>query len=235
MIRTLLLLFFFSSSLYADHHLEDEKIHSSDYQANLRFFKKLSKVKFTAEYTHQLRESQSDYKHFRLLGRYRLSKHFHFGLGAKTAWGIRHDEDWRLKDGSWSWWDSIERNENIIQTQISYRTMLPTSFDAIFEMRLLYEYNLFNDNQSINIRPGINWILTPDHVIYTQVQAYIPLNYSEHSIYQWFVYTGYLYRVNKKFKLGPLISFGETTWTQVDQTYEIHQHLNIGMNFNFYF
>lgn len=235
MIKYLLfvLLLIWGNIAFSDHHKLTKSVNQQNYQGNLRLFFRHADFRYLVEYTNEQQSKQDDYQHLQILMKYRLTSSSRFGVGAMHSFGLRHNEDW-LGDNK-EWQSTESRGETMAILHSSYRTLLPSEMDGVFEVRLNYMYNTFNQNQFILLRPGISWILNNKNILFTQLEGYFPLNYANNSLYEWWSYVSNLHTFHKKFKAGPFISYGERTWLLDDDSYSKHQIVRVGGTFNFYF
>jgi hypothetical protein len=183
-----------------------------------RYFHKFTpKIKSLLEYDYRTEANNNSVKNLKLGARYRLHKNFKVGAFYKLAKGQRHDDDWVWKNWTWLWQDTKDRSEDIIQIEASYKNNLLTLENTIFEIRLSDELNLYNDQNSIKLRPGITHFFFndegPTFNLYAFYEAYIPLNYSKSTIYEHWLYTGAIYHYSKILKPGLFYNYKSGTWT----------------------
>jgi len=221
--------FMISSSLFAFE--KTNRFDSTDLQGNLRLFYKSNKLRFLFQYSYNNSQREDPSQSVLLETKYAFNQNIRFGFGLKRSSGIRHDEDWQ----NMQWSSSQDRFETNSYLRLSYRALLPFQINGMFELRSLFDYNHFNDNVHLRLRPGINWSLNSHHIINTSAEFYFPLNYSDQTIYERWFYIAHLYKLNSNLKFGPMISLGHKTWMlQKDKLYEKLRILRVGLNLNFY-
>lgn len=201
------------AAVAADNIPSDES--GTESFANLRLFQKIKKFNALIELSHAQLLDDLNPTSIRVGGKYRLSKSFKLGLYLKRENSQRHVDDWTKNSGSWQWTDTSERSEHVSQLELLWRTQWGRA--KVFELRNMYEYNHFNQQQTFKLRPGLTYFVMKDGRplmnIFTQLEAYFALNFSEKLIYEQWAYLGVLYHLHKKISLGPLVGHRSRVWT----------------------
>lgn len=243
MIKTLFLLLLISESIIASNIPKDES--STGLGLSLRHFHKFSATtKSLIEMNIEKENELTTRKEFKIGARYRLHQNIKVSAYFKRSYGVRHQNDWIKENGSWVWLNSSDRGENTFGTDLSYRTIYQ---DNILELRSTLERNLFNDQTTIKIRPGITHLFlktgSPFINLFLQYEAYFPLNYHEKKIYKHGIYSGILYHWRDMIKPGLFIKFTKSTWNNSDDAsirnvpnYEVTESSTVfGTSINFYY
>ncbi len=149
------------------------------------------------------------------LGSYiQLTDHWSTGLFYRRAYGLRHDDDWITTNGVWSWQDTNSRGEDFLIADVSDKYEV---FDnTVFEIKLRYLNNLFNQNQILLVRPGLTYFWLKDEQpfmnFFAQVEFDFPLNYDDEELDERWIYLGALYRVSEKIDVGGFYALHWQAW-----------------------
>lgn len=196
-------------------------LHESDIGrfGNFRIFQKAKKWNFLVEYSKHLETDSLTPEGIKIGAKYRLSKSIKLGAYYRRASGQRYDDDWVLLDGKWQWLNTDDRQENHYQAELIYRKK--TSSKMVFELKNVYQFNAFNDQQIYLVKPGLTYFKIKNgkarYHLYGQYEAQFPLNFSEATIWQHWFYLGGLYHISQKFSLGPFAGYRIWTWTTSSQ------------------
>jgi hypothetical protein len=152
-----------------------------------------------------------------------LGSYFHalpwlkVGALAGREFGLRHDEDWFSTNGQWAWNDSNSRGETVVSLDVTGQ--LPMTFNTelfLAELKLRYEYNSFNDNRTLLVRPGLSYFyFRGDELfatVFLRLEGDFPLNYGTQVLSEKWIYLGALYHLNDQIDLGPIVTEGWQTW-----------------------
>ena len=244
MIKIFIFLFLNSFNLYGN---TPSPTNTSNQEFNLRGFYKLSGLNNMAEYKFRANEKRSNQTLFTLGSRYRLLNNLNIGLFYQLEKGARHVDDWILQEGRWQWRETEDRAEDNIIIELSPKFLfefLPGE-RWVFELRTRGKLNLFNDQETIKVRPGLTFYWFKDSSpfmnFYLQHEVYFAMNYGQDTIYQRWTYLGMLYHYSKKLKISPFINFGFERWSNTDSffrqtgnTYSVKENFNnIGLNLVF--
>jgi hypothetical protein len=155
---------------------------------------------------------------FAVGGYYHLSNNFKIGALALREYGLRHDEDWQLNNGVWSWNDSNSRGENVFGLDVTGKTLLDflPGEDWVAEFKVRYFYNSFNDNRTLMLRPGLTYFyLRHEELVanfFLQFEYDLPLNYGIQPINEKWIYLGSLYHLSEMMDIGPFMTLTWQTW-----------------------
>lgn len=228
---------FIVGSASAAPNIPNNADHGQDYQLDLRVFKEFAKVDLLGEFELIDTAYHDNYEHFQLGGRYLVSDAFKLGLHVKRATGIRHDEDWIKPEVVWKWRSVKSRAEVIILPEVDYKCWVgsrPISVD----LRGRYVYNTFNDHNSLQVRGGFTYYFEKMSLL-AQYEANFPLNYSEHTIDEFWLYLTSIIPLNTHFSIGHSIGFGELRWSAPEQfpnEYKSrYRSTRFKLNLNYYF
>lgn len=192
----------------------------STFESVSRVFKKHQKTNYLFEFKNSFYLENQDNFSFRLGGKRRLNRHFKLGFYYQRSYGLKHNEDWDNRGDGWKWHNTTSRSENIFILELSPRFLVGKQ--SVFETRLQYEYNQFNENQSLKIRPGLTYFLKknggPYCNLFAQVEYYLALNFNENLIYQKWYYLGSLFHFGKSISIGPYFAYHLSNWTHYDDS-----------------
>lgn len=241
MIKKTILLLSITSSIFAGN-VPTESDSGLNSKIVLRYFHKFSpKINSLIEYDWTKEELERKEKSIKLGFKYRIHHNIKLGLFYKRAYGLRHDDDWVWSNASWKWNETNSRGENFLIAEGGYKKLVN---NFILETRFTYEHNFFNDQDAIKLRPGFTYLLLDGGAAYLNLflnyEAYIPLNFSEKSIYQHGIYTGLLYHYSDIIKPGVFYNFKKSYWTSSKDfkarssgSYEVanpSHHLGVSLN-----
>jgi hypothetical protein len=220
MIKAYFLLFLLSAPqyLYASNLPSDSS--SSLGQAGvIRLFYKSSGFVSLIKYKQQTRMNSQKESRITLGSRYRLFRNLKVGLFFSRRQGIRHDDDWlKNSSGTWMWQNTNNRAENYAILEVSPRMLMPflPGKNWVFEFRTRAERNLENDQNTLKLKPILTyfWLKggSPFMNFFLQYEAYLPLNYGTESIYQTWIYSGFLFHWSNRFKPGLFFTKYEKKW-----------------------
>lgn len=216
MIKFFILFFLFSLSLYA------QRIPKSEYGIetgiDLRLIKKHKRFILLAESRNREELKGTDYHQVLLGSYYRLTKRFRMGAFLQVEQGLRWDEDWKKRNGNWQWQNIESRWDYASVLDATYADRLTPEF--LWEMKSRAYYFHSRDKLQLRIRPGLRYFVMkhgkPLWQIYSEVEGYLPLNYGDNFLYEYWVYVGALYQWNDHFALGPVLSFRERWFHEYD-------------------
>lgn len=225
MIKFIIALIFVSPSINAGW-IPQEVDTQSRTELNLRSIGKSEKYSSIIDLRYRDKsEIENELLHLRIGKLKRLHKNFKLGGFVELASGLRHENDWQLDDGQWKWIDSSKRVEAIATMDATYRYRLPSVFNRIvFELKNRFSYNSYNSQQSLRVRPGLNYFWIKDgHAfinILLQHEIYHPLNYGKTSPYERWNYLSILYHVDQNHRVGPFYSESWKIWHESEETVE---------------
>lgn len=157
-----------------------------------------------------------------------ISRFVQYGLEVDLTDGLRHDEDWVIKNkesGDWQW------KEGDLEFGSTLFLKLKRDF-YISERTFSVSANIKTHNNWTNtlltLKPEFN--LTYHHFnngvhkfnIYLKNTYYIPFNYSDEDIYTTWYYLGYVHNYSKQLKPAFFIAIKDQTWTPSDKYKETH-------------
>lgn len=134
--------------------------------------------------------------------------------------GARHLEDWTVIDNpsptpDEQYWEDVSpwRYENLLLLDATPRFLLPwmPGGDWVGAVKVRYEYNFYNNNQSLLTRPGITWVLMRDREpvlnLSLQIPLYFALNYNDRPLYGFGTYVIGLWHLEEQVKLEGRVSW----------------------------
>lgn len=175
---------------------------------DLRILKKSGPFILVTETKNRDEILDQKYQQF-LLGTYlRLSKNLRAGLFFQGEKGLRWDSDWK-KDTIWEWQNLQNRWDFSSILDVTYTNFLFKN--TLWEWKNRINYYHSRDALLLKTRPGIRHFIMkfgkPLWQIYYELEAYLPVNYGESILYEYWLYSGALYQVTDEFSIGPLISY----------------------------
>ncbi len=175
---------------------------------DLRILKKAGDFIFVAETKNREELLDQKYQQYLLGSYFRLSKRFRAGLFLQAEKGLRWDSDWK-KDTTWEWQN--------IQNRWDYSTLFDVTYtnflfkNTLWEWKNRISYYHSRDALLVKTRPGLRHFILkfgkPLWQIYFELEAYLPVNYGENTLYEYWLYSGALYQFTDEFSIGPLISY----------------------------
>ena len=156
----------------------------------------------------------------------RLLKNLKAGAFYRIQQGARHDNDWIEPSlDVWEWVDSRSRTEQLLILDISPRFLLGfmPGRNWVFAVKNRYQYNAFNGQHSLLVRPGLTYYLLrsrePVLNLSLSYGLYIPLNFGETLLYQHEPYLSLLYHLNRNVKLELTGAFKTVIWSTSDDSW----------------
>jgi hypothetical protein len=152
-------------------------------------------------------------------GYYRVLKNLKVGAFYRLQDGAHHDDDWGSINGPWVWQDTSRRLENILMLDVSPRFLLDflPGRSWVLMLKGRYEYNLFNNYQSIMARPELTWFWIQDRVPILNValayEMYFPLNFGSTLLYQAWPYLTVLWHATPDVGLELGGAYKTTVWS----------------------
>lgn len=177
--------------------------------------------------------------------RHRIHNNFKIGGYGTYLLGKRYDDDW-IKAPSWTWDNTEDRSEFLIGANISYKKLISFISNSIFELRLTNEHNTRNSHNHTILRPGFTKVFFNQGKAlinyYFQYELIIPSNYSDETISEQWLYTGFTWHLTRRFKPGVFVQKGFGKWTTSDSfskspggNYSIdHKYTVLGLSLNIY-
>jgi hypothetical protein len=246
-----LIVLLFCVDTFGHDHIPEDTTPSMGQAGVVRLFYKTKKFSNLVEYKQQTEIASQKESSLTLGSRYRLHRNFKLGLFFSRRQGLRHDDDWILDSTSdWVWQNTNNRAENFVIIELSPRMLMPflPGKRWVFEFRTRGERNLENDHNTLKLKPGLTyfWLKegAPFMNFFLQYEAYLPLNYGIESIYQSWIYTGFLFHWSNRFKPGLFFTKYEKKWgpsalfetKKAGETYtntESGSILGLSLNINF--
>jgi hypothetical protein len=152
----------------------------------------------------------------------RLLKNLKVGAFYQIQQGARHDDDWIQSTGVWEWVDSRNRTEQVLILDVSPRFLLDflPGRNWVFAVKNRYEYNTFNGQHSLLVRPGLTYFLIRNREPLVNFSLnyglYIPLNFGETFLYEHGPYLEVLYHLNRNIKLELTGAYKTVIWSTSD-------------------
>lgn len=183
-----------------------------------RIFKSFPSYKIMGEYESGHLYQNKDYRLIKT-GAYFLNKNAQqWGAFISNVEGLRHDDDWILKNGKWRWRDTSSRNETIANLSYSKRFRASIFSDIVYEIRSDFQYNFFNDQQVVILKPSVFYFFLKNGVPLWSLNfsplGYFPLNFSNYSLYKYGIYSSFLYHYKKSIILGISHKYRIERWSE---------------------
>lgn len=218
MIKRLLALFLLNSFLSASASVPPTIPSAHEFEANSRFNLRYQRWSTMLELKYREEVDQRHFQSARIGSYYRVLDWLKVGAFYQKQYGERHEEDW-IALPTWHWRGPKRQGEDVFILDGTARTLFAEeNLGLIGELKLRYFYNEDNQHQFLRLRPGLTRVLRwkdrPLVNLYTQYEAYLPLNYSTDLLYEWWWYLGALFHLNDMWKLGPSVARREVVWTQ---------------------
>jgi hypothetical protein len=155
----------------------------------------------------------------------RLLKNLKAGAFYRIQQGARHDDDWiEPSPGVWEWVDSRSRTEQVLILDISPRFLfdfLPGQ-NWVFAVKNRYQYNTFNGQHSLLVRPGLTYFLLRSREPLLNFSLnygfYIPLNFGDTFLYEHGPYLSALYHLNRNVKLELTGAYRTVIWSSSEDS-----------------
>jgi len=180
----------------------------------VRAFKDLGSITLAAEAGALNETDGRDYRDIMLGGYYQLTENLSTGLFYERAYGLRHDDDWNKTTGTWSWADTNSRGEDLLIADLTARFKVFES--TVFEIKARYLDNLFNQNQTLFLRPGLTYFWLKDEQpfmnFFLQYEIDLPLNFDNEQVDERWLYLGALYRVMENVDVGGFYALNWQAW-----------------------
>ncbi|MCA1755157.1 MAG: hypothetical protein LC641_10745 [Spirochaeta sp.] len=170
------------------------------------------------------------YKSLTLGSYYRLHPNLKVGAFYRLQQGARHDDDWVASGSSFTWEDSTWRTEHVFYGDISPRFLLPwmPGRDWVFLLKARYFYSTYNQHQWFQVRPGLTyfWIVDRKPVLNVSLQYewYLPLNFSESTIYAHWPYFTVLYHLTPEIGIDASLGYRTLNWSTSEDVSDDPDH-----------
>lgn len=169
--------------------------------------------------------------------RYKLRQGLTAGLLAQGLNGQRHDDDWVLRaPQQWHWRSTKNRLELISGPELTYRRWLGQSLWAS-EVRGRYLFNTRNSFQRLSLRAGLLRFYQQGSFSLA-LEGFVPLNYSEHTFDEFWLYAAHQLKLTQKLSLGHTLAFGQQRWSQPEHYpgvfKEVFETLRFIIGLNYY-
>ena len=182
------------------------------------------------EYVGRFEEPGLEYRYqsVTLGGYYRLHPNVKVGAFYRGLVGARHDDDWLDASPGWEWNDTRGRLEHLVMLDVTPRVLLEflpgRSWVSSFKAR--YEYNLFNDDQTLLARPGVTWFWLVDRQpllnVSAQYATYLSLNFGDTFWYRHGPYLNLLYHVAPWLQVDLSVGRQSTYWSESADFRRLH-------------
>ncbi len=236
MIKFFLILFFSSTALAVGNVPDDIKT-TTESEVRLRYLHPVKQFTLFSEIQLADQSDGREYKTIFLGSYYRFFDNLRAGLFYQRQYGFRHNEDW-FKDSSavWQWKNTEDRGEDLAILDVSPKFSLGNNWT--FEFKTRYEYNFFNSDQSLRLRPNLTYFwLGEDKPIasfFLQAEHVLALNYGSHSTEERWAYLGALYHHSSNLQYGAFAAQKWQAWTSTPaytattgKTYSVDANSNV--------
>lgn len=236
MIKFLLILLF-GSPAFAVGNVPDDLGSKSETEVIIRLMQPIQQFTVYSEIQLAKQSDDRSYKTVFFGSYYRFYDNLRAGLFYQRQYGVRHNEDW-FKDAAavWQWRDTEDRGEDLAILDVSPKMTLGEN--STFEFKTRYEYNFFNSNQSLRLRPTLTyfWLGESEPIasFFLQAEQVLALNYGSHSITERWLYLGGLYHHNSLVQYGAFAAQKWQAWTSTpeysgitNKTYSVDANSNV--------
>ena len=168
------------------------------------------------------------YQSLTLGGYYRVHRNLKAGAFYRVQAGARHDDDWVSLMPGWEWTDSSRRFEHLAILDLTPRFLLDFLPRAnwVVSVKNRYEYNFFNGQQSLLVRPGLTWFLIVDREpvlnVSAQYASYFSLNFGDKAWYRHGPYVNLLYHVLPWLQIDAGLAYQAVYWSESADFNESH-------------
>lgn len=204
-----LLLILFSSFTFSVSKIPSDK-QGTENGIDLRILKKLNDFILIAENKNRKELLDQDYHQVLLGTYYRLNKNLRFGIFAQAEQGLRWDGDW-IKNSAWEWQNISGRWDFSTIADATYADKISSLFSWEWKNRFLYYHS--RESLLLKTRPGLRYFFLKENrpwwQLYTEFEAYVPVNYGVNAIYETWIYFGGLYQLTDELSIGPMIALRE--------------------------
>lgn len=196
-----------------------------------RLFYHSGDVELLADYSGSFRERPLRFQSQQLSlgGYYRLHRNVKAGLFYQLHSGQRHDDDWiSAGDGEWVWEDTHTRYEQVLAADVSPRFLLEflPGRNWVFMQKLRYSYNLYNNHQTLLVRPGLTYfhMVEREPVVHIGLQyaVYGSLNFGAGPVYRHGPYINALYHLSEHVQLTAGLSRQVVRWDDSAEFTDTH-------------
>jgi hypothetical protein len=211
----------------ASHHLPNEAdpvIPETAFEVHThgRVFGSVGEITGMFEYNGRFEGPQREFRYlgFTAGGYYRVQKNLKLGLFYRLQMGARHDDDWIEEGTAWLWADTRDRPESVVIIDATPRFLLDflPGEDWVLSVKSRYEYNFYNGQQSLLVRPGLTWFWIEDREpilnVSAQYAAYLSLNFGSSPWYRLGPYLNLLYHVTPALQLDASVSRQRVYWSE---------------------
>jgi hypothetical protein len=226
MIKNLFLLLFlvsiFSKSIFADPSPPNSYNTGASGFTTLRIFQKNNDFNFLLEGVQSTKTDGRIYSEATLGTKYRVHRNLKVGLLVSEKWGLRHDDDWQVKNGRWFWVKPNKRAEfeTLLELSPRFKASFLPGRNWIFEGRLTGKRNFHAGENTLIARPGLTYFHFGDEGplfnLFFQYEVHIPLNYGHKTIRENWVYMGGIYHLSDHFSLGGCFALYKMIWEDTD-------------------
>ncbi len=220
MIKFFFLMLIFSGPLWAVRKTPRSQS-GLEAGVELRALKRFKRYLFLAETKNREEILGSSYHQMLIGSYYRVTKRLRFGLFLQGEQGLRWDQDWRKKDGTWQWQKIDNRWDFSTVGDVTFVDKLGSHW--LWEIKNRFYYYHSRQSLQLRTRPGLRYFILKDGKplwqIYSEFEAYVPVNYGTRSLYEYWAYLGSLYQVTPRFAFGPVISYRER-WFHAYSSFE---------------
>ncbi len=141
------------------------------------------------------------------------------GVFISSHTGTRHNDDWNIKQGNWSWKDTSKRSETILHLTHTIKKRL-SSLPLIYELASEIQHNTFNEQNSLLLGPSIHYFHLEDGLPHLSTRVKLPvyfaLNFGEEKIYKYGIYLAEIYHYTKKVSIALNYEFLVERWSTSD-------------------
>ncbi|MEX2444677.1 MAG: hypothetical protein WD492_13805 [Alkalispirochaeta sp.] len=219
LLMGILALIFSVASVSADH-VPSTPADGFEIQGHSRFFLYRDDLSTMVEYAGRFEDPGLGYRSLTLGGYYRLHKNVKAGAFYRLQSGAQHDDDWVTTNPGWEWTDTSERLEHVAMFDLTPRFLLDflPGGNWVFAVKSRYEYNFFDGQQVLFVRPGLTWFWIVDRRpvmnVSAQYATYFSLNFGDKVWYRHGPYLNLLYHVLPWLQLDASVAYQAAYWSE---------------------
>ena len=216
------ILVFISFELMAHDHIpQKEKDHFGG-GVGFRIFKNIKKVNIKLETESGSRYTSQSYSLSRFGFSYKLLNGLKLGAYYSYNKGLRHQDDWIVKNGKWLWDDTSNRVERLSEIKLVYKRRSSELSTNLFGIESLYQSNSFNGQSILKINPFIQkFVLSsgrPNWSFKISLPIYIPLNFDSEFLYKKGLYVSSVKHFSSNYMLSLSVRYLSESWSESQST-----------------
>jgi hypothetical protein len=205
-----------SQIVFAHDHAPYTETHSGQI-FNAVILNKISRVQTKIEVMNGTRYKDRNSSKLLVGSYYRFDGKQRLGLFYSQQKGLRHSEDWDLKNSKWFWKDTSQRTEELYD--ITYtKKIRHIGKPLIYNLNSTYQINKNFGFSTLILKPGIQYFFQRDGLIKYSLKLDLPLyfamNYDDENLYKKGLYLAAIYHYSKIMSFAITANYLEETWVE---------------------